>query len=124
MSLYETDYDLAGATYRITCLDTASGLDGIDGKAWLFRVQNVATDHAVNIQTGVESELLAAWQGEEGDPIPNETLIELLAEHLKVDLRQGKIDPETDEDTTREVLRFGTAAPSLSDERARLKGLS
>ncbi len=124
MSLYETEFENDGTEYRIVCEDAASGLDGIDGKAWLFTVTDPANGKAVQVQAGIQTDLLVKWQeAADGESVSNAELIQLLAEHLKLDLEQGLIDPDVVTDTEREVLTQDTAEDSYSAERARLADL-
>lgn len=121
MSLYETEYELNDVNYRIVCEDAASGLDGIDGKAWLFSVTDEATGKSVNVQAGVHTDLLVVWQESNGGtPVSNADLVALLAEHIKAGIQREQIDPDIVEDTEIDILTEANAAESVDDERRRL----
>jgi hypothetical protein len=123
MSLASANYQTNSRTFTITCEGPASGLDGIDGKAWLFSVSEPATDTSVNMQAGIDGELLAAWMEATGAEIPNPDLIALLIDHLKFDLQNDRFDPAAGEATEREVLSLATTPTNFAEHRRELDRL-
>lgn len=127
MSLYTTEFKHDDRTHLIVCEDTASGLDGVDGKAWHFTVTDALSQQRADMVSGVESELLHVWHEQSGTEIDDMALITLLADRLKLLIRRGTIDVSSEEaaadSQTTDVLKPGDAAGDFAEERRGLDSL-